>query len=384
MSWNFDEIIDRRASDSIKWNYFDEDVLPMWVADMDFRAPQVVVDALLKRVQHGVFGYASQEKETAAAVVDHLKQQYAWQVDPEAIVFLPGVVVGFNLASHALVKEGEGVLIQPPVYMPFLGTAKHVSGVLQEAQLVCKEDGRYEIDWDVLNATFEANTRMFLLCSPHNPVGRVWTQPELERIAEECLRRGVAICSDEIHADLVFSESKHIPIGSLDNEIAEQTITLMAPSKTFNIPGLYCSFAIIPNKDLRKKFLAARRGVVGESNLLGMTAAAAAYREGRPWLDALLVYLQANRDTAEAYIRQNMPGLKMTHAEATYLAWIDCRGAGLGDKPADFFKNNARVALNEGSWFGKGGEGFVRLNFGCPRSMLMEGLEQMRAALAGR
>ncbi|MBN1372498.1 MAG: PatB family C-S lyase [Anaerolineaceae bacterium] len=384
MSWNFDEIIDRRASDSIKWNYFDEDVLPMWVADMDFRAPDVVIDALLKRVQHGVFGYASQETDTAAAVVDYLKQQYAWQVDPEAIVFLPGVVVGFNLASHALVGEGEGVLIQPPVYMPFLTTAKNVSGMRQDAQLVCDEYGRYSIDWDVLNATFEKNTRMFLLCSPHNPVGRVWTRPELERVAEECLRRGVAICSDEIHADLVFSESKHIPIGALDHEIGKQTITLMAPSKTFNVPGLYCSFAVIPNKDLRKKFLAARRGVVGESNVLGMTAAAAAYREGRPWLDALLTYLQNNRDSTEAFIRQNMPDLKMTHPEGTYLAWIDCHGAGLGDNPAEFFKNEARVALNEGSWFGAGGEGFVRLNFGCPRSMLMEGLERMRAALAGR
>ncbi len=384
MSWNFDEIIDRKLSDSIKWKYFAEDVLPMWVADMDFRAPDVVIDALMKRVQHGVFGYATQEKETAAAIVDYLQQQYAWQVDPEAIVFLPGVVVGFNLASHALVGAGEGILIQPPVYMPFLGTAKHVSGVLQEAQLTRGENGRYGVDWDVFRATFAENTRMFLLCSPHNPVGRVWTRPELEQMAEECLRRGVTVCSDEIHSDLIFAESKHIPLASLDPEIGKQTITLMAPSKTFNVPGLYCSFAIIPDKELRKKFKAAQRGVVGESNLLGMTAAAAAYRHGRPWLEALLAYLQENRDITRNFIHQNMSALKMSPAEATYLAWIDCREAGLGDKPAEFFLNQGRVALNEGSWFGSGGEGFVRLNFGCPRVTLLEGLERMRAALAAR
>jgi len=384
MSWNFDEIIDRKLSDSIKWKYFAEDVLPMWVADMDFRAPDVVIEALMKRVQHGVFGYATQEKETAAAIVDYLQQQYAWQVDPEAIVFLPGVVVGFNLASHALVGAGEGILIQPPVYMPFLGTAKHVSGVLQEAQLTRGENGRYGVDWDVFRATFAENTRMFLLCSPHNPVGRVWTRPELEQMAEECLRRGVTVCSDEIHSDLIFAESKHIPLASLDPEIGKQTITLMAPSKTFNVPGLYCSFAIIPDKELRKKFKAAQRGVVGESNLLGMTAAAAAYRHGRPWLEALLAYLQENRDITRNFIHQNMSALKMSPAEATYLAWIDCREAGLGDKPAEFFLNQGRVALNEGSWFGSGGEGFVRLNFGCPRVTLLEGLERMRAALAAR
>jgi cysteine-S-conjugate beta-lyase len=381
MNWNFDEIIDRKGSDSIKWAYFEEDVLPMWVADMDFRAPEVVVEELLRRVQHGVFGYADKEKDTAEAITGYLEQHYQWKVQPEEVVFLPGIVVGFNLACHALVGPGEGVLIQTPVYMPFLTSHLHVRGVRQEMKLTCGEDGRYTIDWSSFEATFSANTRMFLLCSPHNPIGRVWSRPELERMAETCLRHDVPICSDEIHSDLVFSESKHIPMASLDPEIARRTITLMAPSKTFNIPGLYCAYAVIQDKDLRERFKTARRGIVGESNLLGMTAAAAAYRSGRPWLDALLTYLQANRDYMQAYLRQHLPVLKMTPTEGTYLAWIDCRAAGLGQKPAEFFKDKGRVGFVDGSAFGKGGEGFVRLNFGCPRSLLMEGLDRMRKAL---
>jgi len=380
--YDFDRIIDRRTTGSIKWQLYGEDVLPMWVADMDFAAPEPVIAALQARVEHGVFGYEAHPAALVEAIVARLQQLYGWTVAPEAIVFLPGVVTAFNLAVQAFLDADDGLLIQTPVYPPILNAAATAGAVTHAMELTRNADGRYSVDFDLFARTITDRTRMFLLCNPHNPVGRVFREDELARMAELCLRHNLLICSDEIHGDLIFSGYRHIPIAALAPEIAARTITLMAPSKTFNIAGLHCSFAVIPDAALRQRYLAARRGVVDSVNLLGYTAALAAYQEGQPWLDAVLRYLETNRDVVVAYVERSMPGVSVVPPEGTYLAWLDCRAAGIPDNAHDFFLKEARVAVNDGATFGAGGEGFVRLNFGCPRSLLSEGLERMRVALS--
>jgi len=384
VNYNFDELPDRKNSESIKWHYFPEDVLPMWVADMDFVSPEPVVRALQERVAQGVFGYAGDLPGLRGAIVERLARLYHWEVSPQDLVFIPGVVTGFNLAAHAFTDDGEGVLIQPPVYMPFLDVGKNVRGKCQEVQLTDNANGYYRVDWDAFERAITPETRMFLLCNPHNPVGRVYTRAELERMAEICLRRGLVVCADESHCDLVFSGHQHVPIASISPEIAQNTITLMAPSKTYNIAGLSCSFAVIQNPELRKRYIQAEQGLVHGVNLLGLVAARAAYAEGQEWLEQLLAYLEGNRDFLCSFVAERLPGVKMFCPEATYLAWLDCREAGIERKPSDFFLKNARVAMNDGVAFGSGGEGFVRLNFGCPRPMLVEALERMEAALRAR
>jgi cysteine-S-conjugate beta-lyase len=384
MSYNFDDLPDRKSTESIKWHYFDEDVLPMWVADMDFVSPEPVVRALRERVEHGVFGYPADMTELTLVIVARMADRYGWQVLPEQVVLVPGVVTGFNLIARAIAAPGEGVLIQTPVYPPFL-SAPHSAGLLrQEMELTYCPDGSYSIDYDAFEAAITDQTRLFILCNPHNPVGRVFRRDELERIAEICLRHKVVICSDEIHCDLTYSGYQHIPIASLQPEIAQNTLTLIAPSKTFNIAGLACSAAIVPNPLLRSKLQSVRNGLVGSVNLLGQIAGLAAYRDGQPWLDELLAYLEANRDFLFDFVKNELPGIHMSKPEGTYLAWLDCREARISDgiTPCEFFIKNARVAMNDGAAFGQGGQGFARLNFGCPRSMLAEALERMKKALS--
>ena len=384
MKYNFDQLPDRRGTESVKWHYFAEDVLPMWVADMDFVSPEPVIRALQQRVAHGVFGYPQEPRELREAVVNWLASRHGWVVAPDDLVFIPGVVTGLNMAAHALVEAGQGVLIQPPVYMPFLGVPRNAQATRQDARLAQAADGSYVIDWDVFEKAILPETKMFILCNPHNPVGRVFTRPELERMAEICLRNNIVICSDEIHSDLLFSGQKHIPMAAISPEVAQNTITLLAPSKTFNIAGLACSVAVIQNPELRKRFEKAHGGMVHGVNVLGLTAAQAAYCEGKEWLDQLLVYLEGNRDYLFDFVLNELPGVKMVKPEGTYLAWLDCRELDIAERPCEFFIEKARVALNDGRAFGKGGEGFVRLNFGCPRPMLQEALERMRAALLAR
>ena len=381
MIYNFDELPDRRGTESMKWNRFPADVLPLWVADMDFVSPEPVIRALHERIDHGVFGYASDLPGLREAIVAHLSTSYDWQIQPDDIVFLPGVVPGFNLAARAFVGPADGLLIQTPVYSPFFGAARNVDGLLQEMELTCQPDGFYSVDRDAFATAITDQTRMFLMCNPHNPVGRVFTRPELETMAAICLRHNLIICSDEIHCDLVYPGHAHLPVAALSPEVAQRTITLMAPSKTFNIAGLSCSFAVIQNAELRKQFTSAQKGLVHGVNLLGLVAARAAYQEGQEWLAQLLAYLKGNRDWLYAYVQEHLPGVRMGLPEGTYLAWLNCREAGIEGRPCDFFMENARVALGDGAAFGRGGGGFVRLNFGCPRSMLVEALERMRKAL---
>jgi cystathionine beta-lyase len=389
MQYNFDQQHQRRGTDSSKWHAYDEDVLPMWVADMDFVSPEPMLDALHKRVAHGIFGYpmglrnySNEIPAFSKVIIERLEHLYNWQIQPEDIVLLPGVVTGFNLACHAFAGPQESVLVQTPVYPPILNAA-HTTGIQhQEMQLTRQGDGAYEVDRDIFKDSIQPNTRLFILCNPHNPVGRVFNPDELATMAEVCLQHNVIICSDEIHCDLVFDGYQHTPIASLNPEIAQNTITLMAPSKTFNIPGLQCSFAIIQNKELRKQYIKSKKGLVPWVNLMGMIAGEAAYRDGDDWLKQLMNYLQDNRDYLDNYVQEHLPGIEMALPEGTYLAWLDCRQALIEGNPHKFFLERARVAMNDGEAFGKGGEGFVRLNFGCPRAMLVEALERMKTALA--
>lgn len=380
-SFDFDRVIDRRGSDSIKWRWYG-DALPLWVADMDFAAPPAVRDALRTRVAHGIFGYAGEPPALREALAAWLARRFGWQVAAEAFVFLPGVVTGFNVACRATVRPGEGVLVQTPVYPPMLDAANNFGLRRDEMTLTRAADGRYIVDLDAMEAAIAQGTRLFLLCSPHNPVGRVFTPAELAGMAEICARHDVIICSDEIHGDLVYHEARHVPTASLAPEIGRRTITLMAPSKTFNVPGLGFSFAVIEDPTLRAAFVAAARDIVPHINAFGYVAALAAYTEGEPWLEACLDYLAANREYLYDFVAARLPGISMAKPEATYLAWLDCRAAALPDAPHKFFLERARVALNDGATFGRGGEGFVRLNFGCPRATLTAALERMAAALA--
>ncbi len=381
MSCNFDQIIDRCGTDSVKWCYYPQDALPLWVADMDFRSPDAVIRALHERVEHGVFGYGVELPELREVVMERLERLYGWNVKAEELVFLPGVVPGFNLACQALSSPGDGVLVQTPAYPPILSAPANAGCSRDEMRLMPDSDGRHLIDFDLFEETITRKTRVFILCNPHNPVGRVFTQRELERMAEICLRHKVVICSDEIHCDFVYRGHHHIPIGSLSAEVADQTITLLAPSKTFNIAGLHFAVAVVPNGELREKLCAARRGVVGEPDILSCTAALAAYRNGQDWLDQLMGYLQSNRDFTFDFVQERLPGISMSLPEGTYLAWLDCRDAGIPGNLHEFFLQKAKVAVNDGPDYGNGGEGFVRLNFGCARSTLADALQKMERAL---
>jgi len=387
MRYDFDHVPDRRPTDSTKWNTYAADVLPLWVADMDFPVAEPILQALKTRIEHGIFGYPDTHpkpgtvSELQQVLVDRMQRLYNWQVAPEELVFLPGVIVGLNLTCHAAAKPGGEVLVQTPVYPPFLSTPANASMQRRDALLCRESDGHYEIDWQVFEAGFTEQTRVFILCNPHNPVGRVYGKDQLERMAEICLRKGVLICSDEIHCDILFKGQKHIPIASLDKEISRNTVTLMSPTKTFNIAGLQCSFAIVQDKELRLKLEQSKKGLVMWANLIGLTATLSAYRDGQEWLDQVLEYLEDNRNFVYEYVQANLPQLQMVKPEGTYLAWLDCRKTGIQGNPCEFFIKEAGVALNDGASFGKGGEGYVRLNFACTRDILTQALERMKAAL---
>jgi len=383
VTYDFDRVVERRGTDSNKWGKFPADVLPLWVADMDFPSPEPVVRALRERVEHGFFGYGAEQPEFFEVIVDRLHKRFGWRVSPEAIVHLPGVIPGFNLACRAFASAGDGLLLATPMYPPILRAPDNCGLSREEVELIRDADGRYAIDFDAFRAAIRERTRLFLLCSPHNPVGRVWTRQELAQLGQICLERGLVIVADEIHCDLVYSGHQHVPMASLSPELERRTITLMAPSKTFNLPGLKSSIAIIPDGAMRARFVAGQLDLVKAVNVLGYTATLAAYRDGQPWLDELLRYLEANRDFVADYVKAHLPGISATRPEGTYLAWVDCREARLpNDDPHTFFLERARVALNDGAAFGKPGRGFARLNFGCPRSLLTEGLDRMRRSLA--
>ena len=379
MAYDFDTLIDRRNSDSDKWRkYADPEVIPMWVADMDFRAPPEVIDALKVRAEHGVFGYVAPPPALTECLLERLQRYYQWSVQPEWLVWLPGLVSALNVCCRMLTPE-QTVLTTTPVYHPFLYAPDNMNRALTRVPLAL-DGSHWRIDFERLEAAVTPQTRLFMLCNPHNPVGRVYDHDELTALAEFCQRHDVLICADEIHCELVLDpERRHWPLATLGEDIAARSITLMAPSKTFNLAGLYCGFAIIPDAEVRRQFNRATTGIVGHVNSMGYAAALAAYQHGEPWRQALLAYLRASRAMLQQWAA-NTPGVQLSPLEATYLAWIDCRERGL-DNPAAVFER-FKVGVHDGRIF-DAPPGFVRLNFACPHSRLQIALERISQALDG-
>ena len=371
--FDFDTVLDRRNGDSLKWNrYGKRDVLPLWVADMDFAAPPAVLAALERRIAQGCLGYPVATPSLVDAVLSYLWREYGWRVEPEWLIWLPGIVTGLNVACRAV--DGD-VITATPVYPPFL-SAPNLSGKKLAAVPLALANNRWCWDFAAMEAELTPDTRLLLLCHPHNPVGRVWNAGELAELSAFCKRHDLIVCSDEIHCGLILEAGcKHTPMALVDPEIGERCITLMAPSKSHNIPGLCCSFGVISNAALRRRFTGVMRGIVADVNVLGLTAAEAAYRDCEDWRVALIDVLRRNRDLVESAVAI-MPGLSMTRIEATYLAWIDARGLGVTN-PAQFFEE-AGVGLSNGADFGL--PGWVRLNFGCTQSTLEAALERMKSA----
>ena len=384
MSFDFDTPRDRRGTDSQKWQkYAGRDILPMWVADMDFAAAPAIIEALQRRVAHGVFGYARPVKSTVEAVTGALATLYGWQVDPAWIVWLPGLVCGLSVAVRAFAEEGEEILSLSPIYPPFT-TAPRNAGRAAVSVPLALASGRWEIDWEALERAVTPRSRILLFCHPHNPVARVWSAAEVARVAEFGARHNLVLCSDEIHCDLLLGkEAKHTPMCIAAPGSAARTLTFMAPSKAYNLPGLGTSFAIISDPALRARYVRACTGIVAEVNALGYAACEAAYRDGGPWLAALVDYLRGNRNLLVDFISREVPGVRIeAPIEATYLAWLDVSDLGW-EHPAKRFEAHG-VGLSDGVAFGARPGTHVRINFGCPRSTLAEGLARMRAAVRAK
>ena len=377
MSFDFDTAPDRTGTGSLKWDkYAGRDVVPLWVADMDFRSPPAVIEALRARVEHGIYGYTVPYEEVVQETLAYLQRMHGLEARPEWLVWLPGLVPALNVACRAFGEPGDAVLTCTPVYPPFL-SAPGFSDRQRVAVPLLEAAGRWDIDWEGLARAVTPETRLFILCHPHNPVGRVWTQDELERLVDFCDEHELILCSDEIHCDLILDEVPHVPTLSLGLSAHERTITLLSPSKTYNLPGLSCAYAVIPDDGLRNAFKRAARGIITEVNAFGYAGCAAAYRHGEPWRQELRAYLRGNRDLVYSFIGERLPKIRMAPMQATYLAWLDVRALDL-DNPVKFFED-AGVGLSNGLDFGA--PGFLRLNFGCPRDRLQEGLERMAQAL---
>jgi cystathionine beta-lyase len=381
MNYDFTSLRDRRGTDSLKWlKYRDRDVLPMWVADMDFHAAPEIIGAVEKRARDGVYGYSRPTDGLIESVLVYFEQHLKWSIQPEWIVWLPGLVPGLNLACRAVGTRGDAVLVPTPVYPPFL-SAPQLAERSQHNVPLRRGEARWEFDWDAMERAITPHTRLLLLCHPHNPVARVWSRAELTQLAEFCTRHDLVICSDEVHCDLLFDDVVFTPTASLSPEIAARTITLNSPSKTYNIAGLAFSYAVIPDARLRAAFRQAGNGMMAELNPFGLVACEAAYRHGEPWRQAMLQQLRTNRDLVLAAVNDGkLPGLTTTPIEATYLAWLNVEALGLDD-PVAFFEAGG-VGLSDGRPFGDARH--VRFNFACPESNVREGLARMSRALAAR
>lgn len=370
---DFDKVVSRKDTASSKWDkYGNRDIIPMWVADMDFACAPAIVDALHRRIDHPIYGYSNPPASLIDATLAYLQDEYGWRVEPDWLVWLPGLVVGLNAVTRAYGREGADVITAVPIYPPFLSAPVNAARNAVRVQMA-ESNGVWSWDLAALESAITPSTRLLLLCNPHNPVGRVFTRDELLAITEICKRHNVVMCSDEIHAGLVLDQDKrHIPLATLGDDIAENTVTLMSASKTFNLPALGCAYAIVSNPQLRDKLKKAMAGIVHHVGLMGYIATEAAYRHGKQWQLELLDYLRGNRDLVEREVAK-MKGLRIWHAEATYLSWIDARGLNT-DNPVALF-NEAGVGLYDGALFGA--PGFLRLNFACPRPLLEKALERM-------
>ncbi len=377
--FDFDQWIDRRPTRALKWlKYEGTDILPMWVADTEFKAPPAVIEALSERVEHGIFGYSRPSPQLTELIIQRMADRYGWQIEADWLVYMPGVVPALNLACQTFSEPGSAVLTPKPIYYPFLHAPGFHGRKAAYVEMV-EKDGRWLLDLEQLEQEAK-DSDLLLFCNPHNPGGTIYTREELLAINDIAQRHNLIVCSDEIHCDLLLDEGKpHIPYADLNDDAASRSVILMAPSKTFNIAGLCCSFAIVPNPELRTRFTRAARGIMADVNLLGFVAAEAAYRDGDDWLAAQIAYLRQNRDLLVERLNQ-VPGIKVLAPEATYLAWIDISALELDD--AIGFFEQAGVGLSPGGQFG--GNDFVRLNFGCSRAMLDEALHRMIAAINNR
>jgi len=377
MKTDFDEIIDRSCTSSMKWEKYEgTDIIPMWVADMDFKAPPVVLDELKKCIDHGVFGYTNTPKSLYDVTIERLAALYNWEVKKEELFWIPGVVTGLNVVCNTFGDAKNNIVTTVPIYPPFLSAPENCNQKLVTVPMMDKNQ-RMTFDFDKLEQAFSDNASVFLLCNPYNPGGMIFTREELDKIVDLCSAYNVLICSDEIHSDFILDKDKnHIPTATLSEKAAQNSITLMAPSKTYNIPGFGCSFAVIKNNQLQSRFSSALKGIIPSVNIIGLNAAQAAYAHGDDWLAQMISYLRKNRDLVMKRVN-GMKGCRLNHIEATYLAWIDISDTGIDD-PVKFFEA-AGVGLSDGVYFGQ--KGFVRLNFGCPQAILEKGLGRMEKAL---
>jgi len=375
--FDFDKPVDRRKTQSLKWDkYGDKDVLPLWVADTDFEAAPAIISALQERIAHGVFGYSRPSPRLINLIIQRMHEKYGWHIERDWLIFMPGVVPGLNFACRAWCRPQSKVITPTPVYYPFLHAPEYNERAVSHLPMVL-ENNRWVPDYEKLEAMAQ-DADLLLLCNPHNPGGTVFSRDELEQIADIAKRHNLVVCSDEIHCDLLLEPAlKHIPFASLNADAASRSAVLMAPSKTFNIPGLCCSFAIIPDAQLRHRLQLSMRGLMADNNLIGFIAAEAAYAEGESWLQAQLTYLRENRDLVVNTLGA-IPGIAIADIEATYLAWIDVSGLGMENPVAEFEAGG--VGLSPGAQFGD--KRFVRLNFGCRREILLQALERMKTVIA--
>ena len=389
MKYNFDEIIDRRGTESVKWDAVSErwgrnDLLPMWVADMDFRTPPFVMEALRKRLEHEVLGYTFACEEWYTSIINWLQNRHGWKVGREELTFMPGIVRGLAFAIQCFTEKGDKVMVMPPVYHPFfLVTEKNKREVVYSPLVL--RDGQYYIDFDRVRKDIQG-CKLLILSNPHNPGGRVWTREELEQIAKICYESKTLVISDEIHADLTLPPYQHITFALVSEKARQNSLVFMSPSKAFNMPGLASSYCIIENKEICRCFQEyMEASELSEGHLFAYLSVAAAYSNGTEWLDQVLAYIQSNIDFTDAFLSEYIPNIKMIRPQASYLVFLDCRTLGLNQKKlVDLFVDGAHLALNDGTMFGKEGEGFMRLNVACPRSMLEKALKQLKEACDNR
>jgi cystathionine beta-lyase len=388
MMWNFDELANREGTNCIKYDLREEtfgikDVIPMWVADMDFNTPDFIVNALQNRLNHKLYGYSFRPQEYHASIINWLKSRHNWQVNKEWISFCPGIVPALNFCTLAFTEPGDNIIVQPPVYFPFFSAVESHGRKLIYNRLT-ESGGKWLMDYDSLVRAIDGRTKMIIISNPHNPVGRVWTPEELLKLADICLEKNILVLSDEIHCDLVLPGYTHTPFATLSEKISEITVTCIAPSKTFNLAGLATSSVVISNQVLRKSFNRLIDNLhLGSGNIFGTIASVAAYSEGHKWLEALLDYIDHNIDFVEDYCRKMIPEIIPVQPEATYMIWLDCRKFGMSGKELQsFFINKAGIGMNEGSTFGPGGEGFMRINVGTSHQTVMKAMEQIEKAVS--
>lgn len=401
MDHKFDKEVPREGTNSIKWEFTpgeedllrfehtdrfigEDGILAMWVADMDFRCPEPVIDALIARAQHGIYGYTAPGAAFYDSVIHWMEKRQGWKVEPEWICVTPGVVPALNMLVQSFAASGDQVLVQPPVYYPFYMAVENNNASLVTNPLIY-QDRRYRMDFeDLEQKVSNPRVKMAILCSPHNPVGRVWTRDELVRFGQICLENDVLVVSDEIHGDLIYEGFSFVPYAGISPEFAQGAVICTAPSKTFNLAGLHTSCIIIPDDELRSRFKQTllSNGLFG-INSFGVVALQAAYDEGEEWLEQILSYLKGNYEYLESYLAKHIPQVKVVKPEGTYLVWLDCKELGLSSEAMSaFFMEDARVYLDDGTMFGEQGDGFERINIACPRSILVEALERIRQAIA--